>query len=300
MNYIKEYLTEIESDGKSQNTVTSFTNTIQMFFRWKTNCANIFVDSITNNQILEVKVDDVRKYKIYMSKMYKNTGSNTKLSYLKGFWNWLRERGYVQENIFAGVKMFEEPYRTPISMEISEVEELLSYVKSVNHKHTQRDYVLLSVLLSSGLRIGEVLAIKPNMVTVEQLEDGNSYGLSVVGKGNKQRETILTEKVYNELQKFINKRKISEDEKIFTVSARTVERNLKKYLIKSGLDTKYTPHKLRHTFATMLYESDVQIEEISKYLGHESTSTTTDFYVKISGKQRRKASRLHPLNSLNL
>lgn len=296
MNYIREYLEEIEAEGKSKQTVKAGENTMMMFYRWKLNNNTLTVDDISNEEILSTTTDDIRKYKLYMSKIYKPTGANTKLRYIKMFCDWCKKVRIVDVSIYDGIDVFTEPKRKPMAMEEEEVGLLLDYLRKQKTIHGRRDYVAIMTMLSSGVRISELLSITPKKIFVEKMEDGNLYGLDIIGKGNKERDTILTEKTYKALQDYILRNNIGENELIFNVEARTIEKNLKKYLKAVGLSDKYTPHKLRHTFATLLYENDVQIEEISKYLGHESTSTTTNFYVKISDKQKRKASRIHPMN----
>lgn len=297
MNVIHDYLEEMESDRKSQQTLKASKNSLMMFYRWKFNNPTLQIEELSSEQILGATSKDIRAYKIYMSKVYKPTGANTKLRYIKMFFDWLVKVELKDTDIFSNIEMFTEPKRRPVSMDTDEIGTLLKYMKKLKTIHGRRDYVILSTLLASGIRISELLSIKPNMITKLEFEDGNAYGLTIIGKGNKERETILTEGAYNALQQYIEKNKIEDDERLFKVQARTIEKNLKVYLEKCGMSTKYTPHKLRHTFATLLYENDVQIEEISKYLGHESTSTTTEYYVKISDKQKRKASMVHPMNN---
>lgn len=185
-------------------------------------------------------------------------------------------------------------------MSFDEVQVVLDYIATLGTRPSKRDYTILAIILSSGLRISEALSLKPNMIIRSIDGDEVIYSLDVIGKRDKERTTIITENAYDLLHKYIMKHDIEDNEKVFKVTPRTIERNMKGYIAKSSLSSKYTPHKLRHTFATLLYESGVQIEEIGNYLGHTNSNTTRKFYVEMGQKNRTQATKIHPVNGINL
>jgi site-specific recombinase XerD len=82
------------------------------------------------------------------------------------------------------------------------------------------------------------------------------------------------------------------------INNRTVERIIKKYIFQAGLDKKkYTPHKLRHTAATLMYKyGNVDIRSLQQILGHENISTT-QIYTHVDNEQLREAVKSNPLNN---
>jgi len=174
--------------------------------------------------------------------------------------------------------------KLPIFMQAEEFRTLLS---CVDGRDRERDYCILVFLLTTGIRGSELCGL--------DVDDFYSDGqFRVFGKGSKERTLTMNRDLSDALDEYLEVReatieKIREqgkwvpDEDALFISSqkgsrmtlRRVEQILDKYLLKSGLAGRgYTPHKLRHTYATMLYRSGVPILEIQRILGHESVATT--------------------------
>lgn len=161
----------------------------------------------------------------------------------------------------------------------AEVLKILSSINNLKHR------LILSLLYSSGLRLSEVIHLKVKDIDIEQ----NTIRVRE-GKGNKDRISVLSNKLISNLRIFIEGR--NENDILFPsnqpkngkdsyLSPRTVEHLFSSALKRSGIKKRGTPHDLRHSFATHLLETGTDIRFIQKLLGHKNLSTTT-IYTKLA------------------
>ncbi|MFL0196375.1 tyrosine-type recombinase/integrase [Clostridium sp. WILCCON 0269] len=173
-------------------------------------------------------------------------------------------------------------------------------LNAIDGKFKERDYCIITFFLNCGMRLSELCSIN-----ISNIKDDI---LTVVGKGNKERTIYLNEACLKALKSYLNSRdeyylKIKDKDALFIsknytrINKRSVEIMLKKYLKKAQLDSdKYTPHKLRHTAATLMYKyGNVDIRSLQKILGHESVSTT-QIYTHVDDEKLREAIKSNPLN----
>ena len=130
--------------------------------------------------------------------------------------------------------------------------------------------------------------------------------LTVIGKGDKERVIYLNDSCRAALERYLEVRNqmaptASDKNALFLsernrrISRRTVQYTVEKYVKKLGLDPhKYTTHKLRHTAATLMYQSGVDIRLLQEILGHQQLSTT-EIYTHVDSKQLRAAVEMNPL-----
>lgn len=133
--------------------------------------------------------------------------------------------------------------------------------------------------------------------------------LTVIGKGDKERSIYLNDVCMSSYQDYMRERNkytnIKDKEALFLsergtrIGRRTVEVMVKKYITLAGLDpNKYSPHKLRHTAATLMHKhGGVDIRALQQILGHESISTT-QIYTHIDSQEVKEALNNNPLNKL--
>ena len=142
------------------------------------------------------------------------------------------------------------------------------------------------------------------------IKDIKGTSLSVIGKGNKERSLYLNEACKSAIDDYLKVRpkdNLKDRDALFIsnfgkrISNRMVEMIVKKYVIQAGLDPKkYSPHKLRHTAATlMLKYGKVDIRSLQQVLGHESISTT-EIYTHVDSEQVKDALSKNPLNRKNI
>ena len=163
--------------------------------------------------------------------------------------------------------------RLPVVLSKKEIESMIISTKNLNHR------LIIQVLYSSGLRVSEVCNLKwedvdfkRNLIHIKQ------------GKGNKDRMVMLSPKV----KKGLKSLDLSKDGFVFKTlrggkySIRSVQEIVQKAAVKSGLK-KVNPHMLRHSFATHLLESGIDIRYIQKLLGHSKLETTS-IYTHVAKK----------------
>ena len=144
----------------------------------------------------------------------------------------------------------------PRYLSLSESIQLLEAVSGPNEV---RDYCILTLFLNCGLRVGELVGLN--------VQDIREDTVRVLGKGNKERQLYLNEACLDAIQA---------------------------YLV-AGLDPKYSPHKLRHTAATLMLNHGVDIRTLQDVLGHENLGTT-QIYTHISDANMKQAVEANPLS----
>lgn len=192
----------------------------------------------------------------------------------------------LQKDPTAGIKRPKKENKIPVVLTKQEVIDL---IKSAP---TQKSKFLIQLLYSSGLRVSEIINIRP-----QDLDFNENIGWVREGKGKKDRMFILSEKLSKKLKKFINKNK--DWQYIFSKTKPLTTRNIQKIVQKTaklaGIDKPVHPHTLRHSFATHLLDQGTDLRKIQILLGHASIATT-QLYTHISQEQIKSVK--NPLDNL--
>ncbi len=160
-----------------------------------------------------------------------------------------------------------------------------------------RDRVIMELLYSSGLRIGELVALNRKEI------DCLNLTVKLRGKGKKERLVPITKNAADWVNAYLfhPERKSGSDrhlpendaEAIFLnkhgnrITVRSIDRKFEAYLKQSGLSGSITPHTIRHTIATHWLENGMDLKTIQTLLGHSALSTTT-IYTQVSAKLKKK------------
>ncbi len=184
----------------------------------------------------------------------------------------------------------------PRYLTLDESRRLLS---SVSGKNAKRDYCILMIFLNCGLRISELIGL--------DIADVKDDRMTVLGKGGKERTVYLNAATRAAIDDYLILRRgiVGGDSKALFLSARRerisragVNLLVKKHLSAAGIDSsKYSSHKLRHTAATLLLHSGVDVRTLQELLGHEHLNTT-EIYTHIENEDLRTAASLSPLGAL--
>ena len=177
-----------------------------------------------------------------------------------------------------------------------DLEGSIQLLESVDGPNQERDRCILTLFLNCGLRISELIGLNITDVRGDQLR--------VLGKGNKERILYLNDACMEEIQNYLtvrNAQTVIDRNALFLSNRRTriskaaVEKLVKKYLLKAGLDsTQYSPHKLRHTAATLMLQNGVDVRTLQEVLGHEHLNTT-QIYTHVDNENLRMAAKANPL-----
>jgi site-specific recombinase XerD len=224
---------------------------------------------------------------------------------IRHFFSYLFDNQYISNNPLSGLKAGKIPKRLPRPLAEDEMVRLLNAPSG--SFAGARDRAAMEFLYGSGLRISELCGL---MFGSLDLQNSNGPCVRVRGKGNKTRVVPLSQVSLRVLAEYLRLREAKTQSKgpkdfIFLgergkpLEPRTLQRNLKQYLIAAQLDPDLTPHKLRHSFATHLLDHGADIRVIQELLGHESLATT-QIYTKVSTTRSAEAYRkAHPRDHMD-
>jgi len=229
-----------------------------------------------NITFLKIKNTELTSYTRHLYTQGLSAKSITrKISSFKSFFQYLVKHNVLRSNPCLGIKAPKAKKSLPKTLNVDEISRLLN-VKLTNHTK-MRDHAIFELIYSSGLRVSEVVGLNIEDVAMDD------QILTVRGKGNKMRALPFGNVAKAALNKWMDHRiKISsaEDRAIFLsksgqrLSIRSVQKSIRSWGIKAGINQKLSPHILRHSFATHMLESSKDLRLVQELLGHESLSTT--------------------------
>lgn len=235
-----------------------------------------------------------------------------KIAAIKAFFHWLELRGHQPENPFQKIHTkFREPKVLPKTIPIHVLEQLLEVVYGAYHaadtnqkQQILRDIAVLELLFCTGMRISELCSLRLSDINLVEGE------VRIYGKGRKERIIPITDgQILELLYKYAETYRdaIARQEGRFFINQcgrplqdQSVRQMIEKYKEQAGIHQHITPHMFRHTFATTLLESDVNLRFIQELLGHSSIQTT-EIYTHVSAaKQRTILSENSPRKHLHI
>ncbi len=219
------------------------------------------------------------------------------ISALKSFYRFLLLDGLAKKDATANLSLPKLWMNLPKFLTVQEVEELLSQPDDKD-LHGLRDLAMLEVLYATGLRVSELVQLKPKDIN---LDDGY---LVCRGKGGKERIVPLGKSAAAVTRRYLEEarprlQKKPSEALFLTRLGEAFTRQgfwkmLRDYGCKAGLSSKISPHVLRHTFATHLLERGADLRSVQLMLGH-SQITTTQIYTHVSRERLRQVyERYHP------
>jgi len=220
-----------------------------------------------------------REYLLSLEKKrYSRRSVARKLSASRSFFRYLMREKIVKENPFENLLTPKLPKKLPNFLY---PEEMISLLEAPNTKTPLglRAKAMLEVIYGTGMRVTEIIRINLNDVDLEESE------IRVFGKGSKERIVVFGSHAARAMKEYLEKGRPAllagnKNQAFFVgrrgtrMSTRQVERVIKFYAIKAGLQKKVTPHTLRHSFATHLLEGGADLRMVQELLGHVSLSTT--------------------------
>ncbi|WP_341474680.1 tyrosine-type recombinase/integrase [Thermus thalpophilus] len=214
------------------------------------------------------------------------------LAALRSYYRYLAQvRGEAVEDPTEGIGRPKAGRRLPLHPTPEELKRFLSAFSE--EKEARLLTALARFLYGTGLRISEALSLKGRNVV---LEGGLPAAVRVVGKGNKERLVPLSKTAREVLMELgppqgnVPVFTFSQGRRQGRVpSARYVEAKFREAALRAGLDPRrFTPHKLRHAYATLLVEVGVELDAVKDLLGHESIATT-QIYLHASRERLKEA-----------
>jgi len=286
-----DYLEYLEVElGRSQKTIENYNHYLQRFVDFIHKKYNITVPG-------DITLDIIHKYRVYLNRFEMSDGNTLKVSTqnyhiiaVRNFLKYLAKRD-VPTLSSEKVEVGKIPKRQVEFLEPEEVSRLLGAANGPN-RAAKRDRALLELLFSTGLRVSELVSIDKEDINLKRQE------FSVRGKGNKIRIVFISDTAKNAIIEYLAKRTDIDpalfvrdrtgtnkeaDARGLRLTARSVQRIVKKYTVKAGIVKNVHPHTLRHSFATDLLQNGADIRSVQEMLGHANI-TTTQIYTHVTNQ----------------
>jgi len=226
----------------------------------------------------------------------KSTGR--KLASIKSFFRYLLKHAHVESNPASTVKAPKQHASLPKFLQKEVLEQILSH-SDKDDWQLKRDKTILELLYSTGIRLGELVSIDVGDVQIDQKT------VKVFGKGGKERIVPFGGKAAEALDFYLQERNIHvqkdlNDNPLFIskqglrISPRTVQSRLKKLFDSVAAGSGFTPHLMRHTFATHLLDHGADIRAVKELLGHASLSSTQIYTHLETEKMKKIFKQAHP------
>lgn len=278
-------------------------------------CKKIDITEFPVTLLDEIKSQDIEEYlnwlKYYVKDDMEHTnnerGISRKLASLRSFYNFFFRTERIKSNPAELVKMPKLHEKAIVRLDVDEVAILLDEVESGENLTTQqkayhaqtkkRDLALLTLLLGTGIRVSECVGLDLTDI------DFKNNGLKVHRKGGYEAIVYFGDEVAEALMDYMNEREkvipvegsanalfLSMQKK--RISVRSVENLVKKYSQLVTTLKNITPHKLRSTYGTTLYQETGDIYLVADVLGHKDVNTTRKHYAAQADERRRQAAKV--------
>jgi site-specific recombinase XerD len=240
--------------------------------------------------VTDITVQDIRDFLAYLQlkRQSRSHAIFRKISCLRTFFAFLLKENYIRTNPTDTIQSPKLAKKLPIFLTPDELKKLLA-APDIKDPMGIRDLAILTLFSYTGMRLSELVNL--NIIDV----NFKDHFVRVMGKGSKERIIPLIALVIRVLSNYLDIRALDENEAFFLsnrknrISPDAIQYLVRKYRIKAGISQeKFSPHKLRHTFATMLHGKDVDLIDIQALLGHSSVATT-QIYTHTNPKRLQKA-----------
>ncbi len=305
---LRDFLTYHETiQGHSKKTVDEYFLDLRTFLRFVKIEKNLVprtaefdqipIDDVDLKLIASVSLSDVYSFMNFLSRE-RGLGAPArarKISAIRSFYKYLTVKAkLIPENPMQDL---DSPRLKKSLPRYLDLEQSIQLLDGVEGKNQERDYCILTLFLNCGLRISELIGLNVKDIQGEQMR--------VLGKGNKERIVYLNSACQQAISDWLDVRSTrgSADPNALFISSQSrkrisksaVEKLVKKHLSVAGLDcSQYSPHKLRHTAATLMLQNGVDVRTLQEVLGHDNLNTT-QIYTHVDNDNLRTAAKANPL-----
>ncbi|MBP3461471.1 MAG: tyrosine recombinase [Bacilli bacterium] len=285
MKYIEEYIKYLLIDKKySNNTIKSYQNDLKEL-------KNFY----KNKEITQLNKKDLLKF-IEKQKETKNEKTISHfITVFRGFYKYLIIEEIIKESPAEFLILPKTKKTLPKVLSVEEVDKLLNI--ELKDKYDYRNKAMLELMYSTGIRISELINIKTHDLNI------NNCSLKIMGKGNKERIIpvgdyalkYLNIYIENYRKEFIKK---NTDYLFLSTHGTLMTRQaffkiIKKIAKEKNIKASFSPHTLRHSFATHMLENGADLRTIQELLGHSDISTT-QIYTNVSNNFIKENYHYHP------
>ena len=314
--FCRDFFRAIEPRTTTKTRI-SYAYDIRIFFQFLLEQNPAFrdwsIDAFTVDVLDQITAVDLEEYEEYL-KVYQagdktetngERGLKRKMSSLRSFYAYYFKREMIHTNPTVLVDVPKIHQKSIIRLEADEVALLLDYIehggddltgqKKVYYEKTKdRDLALVTLLLGTGVRVSECVGLD-----IEDVDFKNN-GIKVTRKGGKEMVVYFGPEVEKALKNYLEVRKNiipveGHEHALFystqrkRIGVQAVENLVKKYARQVTTTKKITPHKLRSTYGTALYQETGDIYLVADVLGHKDVNTTKKHYAALDDSRRRQA-----------
>jgi integrase/recombinase XerC len=310
--FVRDFFRSIETTT-SALTRLNYAYDLKLFFYYLSS-ENI---KFNGKKPTDISIDDLKKldltdleiYVEYLGLYYKkekeiqnsSTGKARKIASLRSFFKYYYKKGVLENNVCALIDM-PKIHEKPITrLEPNEIADLLDLIengegltdaqKRYHRKTKKRDLALITFMLLTGLRVSELVGLN-----IEDINFTNA-SFKVTRKGGNVVILYFGDEAEKSLMEYLDERKNQKtyalDEPLFLtlqkkrLGVRSVQNLVKKYALLAAPLKNISPHKLRSTFGTALYQETGDIYLVADVLGHKDVNTTRKHYAKIIDERRK-------------
>ena len=314
--FCKDYFRAIDSTTTTKTRI-SYAYDIRIFFQFLLDenpaFKNYAMTDFSVEILDQIKAVDLEEYMEYL-KVYQNgdktetngeRGLKRKISALRSFYAYYYKREMIHTNPTVLIDVPKIHDKSIIRLDTDEVALLLDYIehcgdsltgqKRVYYEKTkERDLAIVTLLLGTGIRVSECVGLD-----IEDVDFKNN-GIKVTRKGGNEMVVYFGEEVEKALKRYLEVRAgitplAGHEHALFYSAQRkrmgvqAVENMVKKYSRQITTPKKITPHKLRSTYGTALYQETGDIYLVADVLGHKDVNTTKKHYAALDDARRRQA-----------
>ena len=315
-DFCRDYFRAIDSTTSTKTRI-SYAYDIRIFFQFLLEVNPAFKNSsmkdFTVDVLDQIKAVDLEEYEEYLKVYQKGEKTETngerglkrKISALRSFYAYYYKREMIHTNPTVLIDVPKIHQKSIIKLDTDEVAMLLDYIehcgdtltgqKRVYYEKTkERDLALITLLLGTGIRVSECVGLD-----IEDVDFKNN-GIKVTRKGGNEMVVYFGEEVEKALKNYLPVREgitpiAGHEHALFystqrrRIGVQAVENLVKKYARAITTTKKITPHKLRSTYGTALYQETGDIYLVADVLGHKDVNTTKKHYAALDDQRRRQA-----------
>ena len=276
-NYCEEFINYLIIDKKyTQATTNSYRTQLEKFYK------------IINKKVVDITKNDLKDYIKYLNdENLKEKSISHNISVLRSYFKFLIIEKKINENPSLFIELPKIPKTLPNVLTTQEVDKLLDI--KITDKYSSRNKAMLELLYSSGLRVSELINLKLNDISFEEAL------VRVYGKGNKERIIPIGDIAIKYTKQYVEEYRVKLIKKIQTeylflssrgtkMSRQAFFKIIKQLANEKNIKKDFSPHTLRHSFATHMLNGGADLRSVQELLGHSNISTT-QIYTHISNKK---------------
>jgi integrase/recombinase XerD len=318
---INDFMIHCTNKDLTKKTMKSYEGTLKLLAKYLADEVNIFTPlKVTTKHIKDylefTKNKGKYSYVVDINSLKSNNPSargdfgkqvsmytvNNYLRNIKVYFTWLYDNEVIKNNPTVQIRAYKHSRKPKDEIKDVDFNRIIKSLDLTSYAE-YRDYVILQLLMDTGMRIGETLNLKSDNVLIEKKA---IFITAEIAKGRKDRYVFFSTIMQGILKKWIDyKERYFDTEYLFTSSrgsnfnVMNFEKNLKKYCIRAKLDKSITCHQVRNNFAKRFLLSGGDIFILSKILGHSSVIVTEQAYLDVTTEDIRKSyQRFSPLENM--